>query len=97
MTRAEFIERVAAIEHEQWMKWAQALVAELQPLVEQHNTAVARAGGRAVGLDIDLGHRMQQRLDRWKGLMVPYGDLSEESKASDREWAERVWAIVAGK
>lgn len=35
----------------------------------------------------------EQRLERWKKLWVPYRQLTEEQKASDRLWAEKVLKI----
>lgn len=36
-----------------------------------------------------------ERVERWQRLWVPYGDLSEHSKASDRVWAQKALAAVA--
>lgn len=34
----------------------------------------------------------EERLARWKKLWVPYAELSEKDKDSDREWADKVLA-----
>lgn len=60
-----FLDRLAEIEHKQWMQWASKLMeteAALSP----------------------------ERLARWKRLMVPFDQLSEEWKEYDREWARHV-------
>ena len=36
-----------------------------------------------------------ERVERWQRLWVPYADLSEHSKASDRVWAQKALAAVA--
>ncbi len=36
-----------------------------------------------------------ERVERWRGLWVPYADLSEQEKDADRVWAEKALAIVA--
>lgn len=56
------IDRLADIEHRQWIQWAQKLI-DTEP-----------------GLSAS-------RVERWKKLMVPYAQLSEEWKEYDREWA----------
>jgi hypothetical protein len=35
-----------------------------------------------------------ERVKRWEKLFVPYGELSEEEKDKDREWARKVIKIV---
>jgi hypothetical protein len=39
-------------------------------------------------------HLSTDRLDRWAKCMVPYSDLSEAMKDHDREWADKVLALV---
>ena len=36
----------------------------------------------------------KERSERWKKLFIPYDDLSEKEKDSDREWARKVLKIV---
>lgn len=36
-----------------------------------------------------------ERVERWQRLWVPYADLSEHSKASDRVWAQKALTAVA--
>lgn len=61
----ELIEKLAALEHEQWITWAATLM-EKEP-------------------DISAA-----RKERWRGLMVPYAQLSESSKEQDRKWARKI-------
>ena len=35
-----------------------------------------------------------ERIKRWSLFMVPYEDLPDTFKNSDRVWAEKVWAII---
>lgn len=37
----------------------------------------------------------EERVERWRRLWVPYADLSEHSKASDRVWAQKALTAVA--
>ena len=36
-----------------------------------------------------------ERVERWQRLWVPYADLPEHSKASDRVWAQKALTAVA--
>lgn len=36
----------------------------------------------------------EERTKRWSLFMVPYEDLPDEYKNSDRVWAEKVWTII---
>ena len=65
----ELRERLAELEHEQWMAWSKHLAE-----TEQLNP---------------------ERLASWKPMWVPYAQLTEEQKEQDREWADKVLAIVA--
>lgn len=67
---AEVLERLAAVEHEQWMQWAISLM-DTEPR---------------------LSHA---RVSRWRSLLVPYAELSEEMKEHDRKWAHRALAAQA--
>jgi hypothetical protein len=60
-------ERLAALEHEQWIKWSQTVA-------EQGLTA--------------------ERIERWRRFWVPYADLDEGTKDFDREWADKVLALL---
>ncbi len=59
------IDRLAEIEHRQWIQWAKTLL-EKEPGISE------------------------ERKTRWKSLMVPYAELSEEWKEYDREWARHM-------
>jgi hypothetical protein len=60
------LEKLAEIEHEQWMTWATALQDEVSP----------------------------ERKYKWKKVMIPYKDLTEEDKEKDREWARKIMEVV---
>jgi hypothetical protein len=40
------------------------------------------------------GALSEERKERWRGLMVPYEELSEEWKEYDREWARKVLEVI---
>jgi len=64
----ELAEKLAAVEHEQWMEWAKSIMEEEE-----------------ISPD---------RRERWEGYMVPYAELSEEDKESDREYARKVLDVL---
>ena len=64
----ELLERIAELEHEQWVHWSKALAM-------QENLS-------------------PERVERWKRYWVPYSDLPEDVKESDRKWARSVMEIV---
>jgi hypothetical protein len=39
----------------------------------------------------------RERLRRWKGLWIPYSELSEEMKEEDRKWARKAIKIIKGE
>jgi len=39
----------------------------------------------------------RERLRRWKGLWIPYSELSEEMKEEDRKWARKALKIIRGE
>lgn len=65
---SELIEKLADLEHQQWIAWATTLM-------EKENLS-------------------PERVERWRGLLCPYSELSEEWKEYDREWARKVLEIV---
>ena len=64
----ELLERLAELEHEQWVHWSKALAM-------QENIS-------------------EERRKRWEQYWVPYSDLPEDVKESDRRWARRILEIV---
>lgn len=39
-------------------------------------------------------HISNERIERWKGSMIPYSQLTEENKEHDRIWARKVLEIL---
>ena len=65
----DLLERLAELEHEQWVAWSRAVAAEVSA----------------------------ERRRRWQACWVPYGELPEEVKELDREWARKVLAALGAK
>ncbi len=62
------VEKLAELEHEQWVHWSKALA--MQESISE------------------------VRRKRWEKYWVPYSDLPEDVKESDRKWARRVLEII---
>jgi hypothetical protein len=87
-------ERLAALEHEQWVHWTRYMLEELKPLLDLacrlDVLLTVETLHRADAIDQALGARR-----RWARQMnTAYADLSEKEKDSDREWADRVLEIT---
>lgn len=61
-------EKLAALEHDQWVDWSKDIAAneKLSP----------------------------ERLERWKKLWKPYSELTQEEKAQDRVYADKVMKVL---
>ena len=83
-------EQLAALEHEQWIKWAKAILPELKELTRHHlpYNEPKEAG--------NCGCQTCERIKRWEGLFIPYSELSEEMKDHDRKWADKVLKVING-
>lgn len=80
--RKELIEKLANLEHEQWMFWSKDLAEKLIADDPQHNRH-------------KIGARVIAKVKSWKeNYWKPYEELTEEGKDMDREWAEKVLKIV---
>ena len=81
-SRKELIEKLANLEHKQWMHWSKDLAEQLISEDPYHNK-------------FKIGSRFLLKLTKWREkYWKPYEDLTEEAKDKDREWAEKVLKIV---
>ena len=79
--KTEIIERLADLEHKQWMKWSKTIAKDLE-----------RFGGavKVPLIDSDILEQIAKRLRRWSELWIPYEELSEEERELGREWARKI-------
>ena len=68
------LERLAKIEHDQWIHWSQAV---FERLVKDFKT-------------MSPAEALQKLRERWEPNWVPYSELTEEVKGFDRIWARKV-------
>lgn len=81
----ELVEKLAELEHEQWMKWSKSVGKELERF--------GGAGKVPLVDSIVLGD-IAVRLKRWIELWISYSELSEEMKEHDRVWARKVIEVI---
>lgn len=77
-------EKLAKLEHEQWEFWTKAIASEL---AEIRDLLRSRQNMKAVV-------KINKRLDLWNEEWIPYDNLSEEVKDSDRVWADKVLELI---
>lgn len=66
--RIKLIEKLASIEHDQWMSWSKN-IASTEKI-------------------------SKSRLERWNDLWIPYSQLFDVDKESDRAWAKKSLEIM---
>lgn len=74
-----FLEKLAELEHEQWMQWSKTIYERL--------TEAFRNGKSLDSVIVDS-------ITRWKPNWIPYSELDESTKDFDREWARKVLEII---
>jgi len=82
--KEELIERLAKLEHEQWVEWGKSIAPELVELRDAASIPLVK--------DF-LVLKTTERLQRWNSFWVSYEDLNEKIKERDRVWARKVLHI----
>jgi len=82
----ELIEKLAELEHEQWIEWSKNIAPELGELRDA--VVISKLHNDVLAL------RITERLQRWNSFWVPYDKLNEKTKEQDRKWARKVLQIV---
>lgn len=82
-------EEIAKSEHEQWVRWAKALLPVLKLLTKHH---LPYGDWREEG---NCACDTCNRIKRWEKLFVPYEELTEEMKELDRKEADQIINLLA--
>ena len=85
LNTGDLLEELAALEHEQWMVWSKGVAKNISELVDLCEEKCCWNGTKYPAIT-----EAKERLERWESLWIPYEELSEEMKESDRVYAERV-------
>jgi alpha-amylase/alpha-mannosidase (GH57 family) len=89
MSDKVLLEKLAAIEHEQWCEWSKSISKDLRGLLNL--CPIESLSGDDMTLILDN----LDRLDRWGNILwKPYDELSEEMKEEDREYARKVLKVL---
>ena len=90
-TTEQIAEALAALEHEQWAHWTRYMLGVLvEPLGMGLNEA------RVKGIETKGMAKAREALERWRRqIETPYAELTEDEKDSDREWAQKVMALLS--
>ena len=82
--KEELIERLAVLEHKQWVEWSKNLASELIELRDAASVSLAKD---------NLVLKTTERLQRWNSFWVSYDELNEKTKEQDRICARKVLPI----
>lgn len=100
MDKENLIEKLANLEHEQWMDWSKSISNDLYDLI----TAFDKLQDTLIGME-SVGTRelqdfedkingLETRLKRWEELWVSYNELSEDMKEEDRVYARKILELL---
>ena len=93
----DVLEILACLEHKQWCEWAGDLSGEIDDLLHVISKMRDDSDYNLSDEDISIIEHSKDRIIRWNSLMVPYSELSEEMKESDRVYARRVLSALEDK
>lgn len=108
--RFQMIERLAEIDHAQWVFWTQEIVKEIDGLTEslldllgvlkhmrQRGVHIPDTAYELIELAQTRLAATKRRLSRWETLWCAYAKLSEEMKEHDRVWARKAYEVMKGE
>ena len=93
----EIIERIAAIDHDQWIYWSTNIMRDMDQMIQAlndvHNlmleSSTSYANSPAHHQVKKLIEKHNERDIRWQNLNCAYKHLPEEQKESNRIWAKK--------
>lgn len=92
----QILEEMSDICHQEWMAWSKNISKELCVVVDvlKKDIEFYEKNGAENKEAVELVERLENRLERWGRLWIPYDELSEEMKDSDRKYAEKMFNIA---
>ena len=88
----QLLEEMSEICHYEWVKWSKNISKELNEAIEvmKKDIRFFEENGAENKEAIELVQKLESRLERWGKLWIPYEELSEEMKDSDRKYAQKM-------
>lgn len=88
----QLLEDMSDICHQEWVTWSKNISKELSEVIEvlKNDIAFYEENGIENKDAVDLVEKLEGRLQRWESLWIPYDELSEEMKDSDRAYAQKM-------
>jgi hypothetical protein len=101
----EAIEKLAAIDHDQWVFWSMSIMRDLDELITALNDVDNRMLEANIGYGNSPAHtrvtnlikKHNERNKRWQDQWCKYAKLPEEVKESDRIWAKKSYKALKEK
>lgn len=77
---------------QEWVKWSKNISKELYVVIEvlKRDIEFYEENSNENKEAIELVEQLENRLKRWESLWIPYDELSEEMKDSDRAYARKM-------
>ena len=90
------LEDMSDICHQEWMAWSKDISKELYVMIEvlKKDIEFYKENGIENKEAIELVEKIERRLKIWESLWIPYEELSEEMKDSDRAYAKKMLEIA---
>lgn len=88
----QLLEDMSDICHKEWVKWSKNISKELYVVIEvlKRDIEFYEENSNENKEAIELVEQLENRLKRWESLWIPYDELSEEMKDSDRAYARKM-------
>lgn len=83
----DIIEKLAKLEHQQWLHWSRSVSNLLDELLTKLIDGTKKEREK-------LWHKGMRTLVRWREGSVPYEKLSDTDKDKDRRWAIKALELV---
>lgn len=92
----QVLEDMGDICHQEWIKWSKNISKELYAVIEvlKKDIEFYEKNGIENEEAIELVEKLEKRLERWEALWIPYSELSEEMKESDRKYAKKMFDLA---
>lgn len=88
----QLLEDMSEICHDEWVSWSKNISEELNEAIDVLKKDIQFFNENGVDNKeaSELIQKLESRLERWEKLWIPYADLSEEMKDSDRKYARKM-------